>query len=92
MATNVVKGIALKQGMGECKAALNALSLDIKRDSFHSVPVFRPDDGSEGAHENFLGRYGQPIWQPRMLYELSIAVLLALNVGVHLRKLPQREK
>lgn len=89
MVAILVKGMALKQGVGECKAALKVLSLAIKMDSFHSVTVFRPEGGSEGGHEISLGRYGQRIWQPRMLYELSIAVSLPLNVRVHLVKCPK---
>lgn len=85
MAANVVEGMALKQGMGECKAALNALSLDIKMDSFHSVQEIHPEDGSEGCHEVSLGWYGQRILQLRMLYELSMAIFLQLNVRVHLK-------
>lgn len=50
MAVNVVKGMTLKQGMGECKAGLNALSLGIKMDSFHSVPVLL----REGAMKTLL--------------------------------------
>lgn len=76
MAANVVEGMALKQGMGECKAALNALFLDIKMDSFHSVQKFQPEDGSKGGQQVSLGRYGRRISQLRMLCELLIVIFL----------------
>jgi hypothetical protein len=50
----LVKGVTLKQGMGECKAALKVLSLVIKTDSFRSVPVFRPDMGVKGRMKSLL--------------------------------------
>lgn len=64
---------------------LKALSPGIKMDSFHSARVFYPEYGGEGGYAISLGVYGQRIWQPRKLYDLSIAVFLPLNVKVHLR-------
>lgn len=54
MGAILVKGMALKQGVRQSKAALAALPLGIKMNSFDSLPVFRPGYGSEGKTESLL--------------------------------------